>query len=1547
MAAQRVRIPEWTEGQLRFHARQNFNKNVGEMRMRHNQTVAHVTPFGLSDAGVPQDEIFQDAFLLGMVGLDDFGDGAGAGAGAGIVNDSLDDDFGQIRVGRAHASGNIVPTAADLRAEARRNEPPLRHAGEDDLDYAMRTMPQPPADLPDLLEWDPSHLNEDPDFGVEEAKEAEPAYGNIGYEINYANTRRMGRKAFGAQRRRFFYEQLRRMNEVMRENVGNYKGYSVAVSYTSNTENIGHAIARDFGTTAADGERRRPVDTSVWDYDIHDRMGNLTRNDFSTIDGPFVEVAHESQVEPAIELLIQKLEQNLLQENDSGGLETSTGKFHLLNLFLMKYLREAGGGEGRYDITDAPERICFSRKSVVEPERSPENMCFWECLVLFLHTRYEAGGKGLGRGYDSMLSNMHAKVALTKVNKRAKLKKCMKIHAPDLLKLYVDGTLENVESLKPIALYKIQPVLAFFECENEPLIMDCNGEAMCGEIEGAEKRRMEDDMMTLIWHDNHFYAVLSYTGSLMVKKCRRCDMRFTHEANLKKHLEGRKCMTCVCRAPRNPFESESEWRFHMETRADSCPKYRAACNASSDGSAVDENGKKLRFLNDARQNSYRSKKAAQDALERHHSVERNYEEAIFFDLETVVPLNASGVKCDDHEMQEPYACGWIKRSAALEDSEPLMTYGKDCMKEFVEWLDEEYEKHLTSEKIIWFERASEGVMIDPKPKKTRGFTNYAYRVKKSWDTYVKSLDTPACEMCGDLAETEHGYTKAGDAYTFSSCSRRIYARNTAESNMKLNFNNNAPRISVFAHNGGKFDWVFFHRYLMEVGKLDELVTVRNNSKYFQLMYKDMFELKDSIYFMMGSLDKLGKDFNVETLKGIFPYRLMSSMSKCTLVVEGEEAIRRDIPHKFFQIAEKISGPMGGAIKRDMNEEEYENFFSERGWVYDVEKETRMYLKDDVMCLFQVVEKFRQGWLEMPECPRLFEYCTIGQMCHSYFLKHYLEKDMYPCLDVCEDAYIRRALYGGRTEVFRRVAPPGLKIHYVDVNSLYPYVMEDRDLPCGDPVWHFRRDDPSVFEFVTSAMPVMTKMCDDTYFESLQAMLNESRGDTVYGFVEVDVLCNLNRRYPVLPERRSTDGGKTHKNMFTNMQKSRMVYYTEELKRAIRCGCVVTKVWSYSEWHRGRVYGPLIKVLKAQKLMGEGKDVNGERIPGVEKNPSLRAAAKVAQNSLFGKTIQFIDSGVQLVHTRERLYKALQNRLTKVTIKPVFRSAVSDVVEVTSKFVVPKVQKRSCAAIGTAILAEARLVLYDYFDEVLDVGGEILYCDTDSIVFAGNVPLPDDCMHDCHYGKMKVEIDPDTIEDGGFVGMSPKCYAFKLKNGDPYVRCKGVNLSKNLDMVPAEADAMEELLLEMENEEYLEELGVKKDADDIVTTGINFDKMKALIEGDIDALVTKQLQFLKTTDRHVSAYENVKMLRSHFDKRFLADEGITYPWNDFNMNMETILRDEDNRALSDYLNACMPEEIVYLRQLYGENDFFRGLFSNWLQSDSTNVLEYTHIVEMNN
>lgn len=1532
-------MSNWTETELRRLAINNYFKdNVHDIKLR-GEKVGEIVPFGIANVErrfggvhVPMLQVVDelaDPAALGEVFEQELEPGI-IGELPDLFADSLDDEFAPIRIGGLAPGGIRGELSARVRREA------IEGGFEEQKEEGI--------------------LQEEKVAEEDDSQELTAIVDAFrlgwGQEINYANHSRLGGHSFGFRRRQFCYDQLRRMRAAFKniDNIRKYSGYQLAATLSvkkTHQEYFG-AAARNFGTTTDDGETRMvPHDANQWPYDIHDPLNDMVVPGTVVVTGNYVAMNSPDMFDAVVEELIRSVDAEIRrQESDSGTLGFNQTSKHLMNIFLYKMLRPVAGS-GQYDIDNRAEIIQFSHKSVFTPTRDETRLCFWECLFFFLIRRCIGTGEGEHSHYSRIIHECMNKWRVQgERNGRKLITRFAKKNASRLLSLYAESKKLRADTLAPITLDQIEDVLRYYGCYNPPIILDSEGDALIGDIEGVEKLTLDDGYFTGLLYKEHMHLIISYTGALIVKKCRRCDRRFKTEHTLKKHLEGRSCMTCVCLPKNTYFDTETEWRFHVENKIEVCPRFREDDLIVS---TVDERGRKKRFLNDMEENRGQRMKNARDVIEKDDAPFRNHEECIYFDLESVVPLNDFGVANADHKRQQAYACGWLLRSEGLSGGDVNISYGEDCIAEFFTWLDTYYEKLLKDEVMVWYHRAKGGVMVDPIPRKLRGNENYAKRVKASWDRHLANSGTEGCLLCHEPLDVTHGYVYDENGHhTFSNCAYKVYAQNTAENNFVRNFNGNAPRISIWAHNGGRYDWVFIHRYIMESGRMDDIGRcVRSSSKYFMLPYKDIFEFKDSMNFMAGSLDKLGKDFGVETLKGIFPYRLMSKMSRIDMKLENELSIRASIPHEYFQISEKLRGPMGCVIKRDMTEQEYVEFFEERGWVYDVRKETITYLKDDVKCLMQVVEKFRQGWKDMDHSPELFKFMTIGQMCHSYFLDNYLEKNMYPCLDVCEDAYIRRALYGGRTEVFRRIAPPGSKIHYVDVNSLYPFVMESRDLPCGDPIWYLPKDGEAKFEFAPfkmSAFNLRVIEMGEEFFERTKDLLNGGlESERLYGFFEVDVQCNLENRYPILPERRSTDGGKTFKNMFTNMIKRKMVYYSEELKRAIKNGYYVIKVHSFTLWQRGRVYGKLIEVLKEQKLKGEGKDINGERIEGMPTNPSLRAAAKTAQNSLFGKTIQFVDSDVSLVHTREGLFKSLSRAFSKISIKPIFRTAASDVVEVTSKYTVHKVQQRSCAAIGTAILAEARLVLYDYFEMVQEVGGEILYCDTDSIVFAGDTPLGDECMHHCEYGKMKVEIDPDTICPGGFVGMSPKCYAFKLKDGAPYVRCKGVNLGQNLEMVPEERDAMDDLIMEMESEEAIESLGLPIPDGQVVTKGINYDKMRRLITGECDVLVTKQLQFLKTSDRLVSAYENVKMMRSQFDKRLLGDDGITFAWNDFNMNMHKIVAERDNTSLSNYLGVIPPDELHYFRKMYENSDFFQGVVQEWLQSDNVNVLYYNDYI----
>jgi DNA-binding transcriptional regulator of glucitol operon len=623
----------------------------------------------------------------------------------------------------------------------------------------------------------------------------------------------------------------------------------------------------------------------------------------------------------------------------------------------------------------------------------------------------------------------------------------------------------------------------------------------------------------------------------------------------------------------------------------------------------------------------------------------------------------------------------------------------------------------------------------------------------------------------------------------------------------------------------------------------------------------------------------------------------------------------------------MDGPMGLVVKRPMSEEEYTEFMVARGWKYDVKAETCKYLSDDVKCLSQVMECFRSGWQEMPYQPELFQYCTIGQMCHTYFLDRFLEPRTYPTLDVVEDAFIRRALFGGRTEVFQRCVPTPERIHYVDVNSLYPFVMESRNLPSGDPIWHFCSGDDRIPLFRASdfKLQVMTHASLDGVKDRLNAC-----DASLYGFFEVDVQCPQDMHYPILPERAND------KNMFTNCFKVKMVYYSEELKFAIQRGCKVVHVHAWSEWLPRKVYSRCIQVLKAEKMRGEGKDVQGNPIPGAVKNPSLRAAAKTAQNALYGKSIQYINESVQIVDNHEDLFRLARTAESDVTVQPIYRSGDLDIVEVVVKPHKPRVQPRSCSAVGTAILAEARMVLYTYFEEVMRVGGTILYCDTDSIVFAGDQPLPDSCLSDAEYGKMKVEIPPDDIVPGGFVALAPKCYSFLLKDGSPYVKCKGIHLASNVS-VGAET-GLDELLELFEAEDVLQELVGAAEADDCLS-GLSFEHLRMMVLGEKRKIVTKQMQFLKTRDRHVACIDTVKLLKDDFDKRWILDGGVTVPWSDINRHIIASIEQRDITYVSNFFQSASVYELEFVEHKFGDSPWFKALWNSWLDSGDFNAEYY--------
>ncbi len=228
------------------------------------------------------------------------------------------------------------------------------------------------------------------------------------------------------------------------------------------------------------------------------------------------------------------------------------------------------------------------------------------------------------------------------------------------------------------------------------------------------------------------------------------------------------------------------------------------------------------------------------------------------------------------------------------------------------------------------------------------------------------------------------------------------------------------KITFYCHNFGGFDVVFIKvileyndihpdtRYKLDIMFRDNrILSIKISQKINGLTR--MLTIKHSYPLLGTSLEKLGKDFKVETLKGIFPYTFYTEDN---LYYVGGTPDR-----KFF------------------------NDLSDKNWVsmykndWSFKHESIKYLESDLMPLYQVITKAnKQVFLDYGL--NMIDDLTISKLALELFLSKYYNENI-PKIDkpsMYND--IKQGYYGAITEVYK---PYGEDLCYYDVNSLYPYV----------------------------------------------------------------------------------------------------------------------------------------------------------------------------------------------------------------------------------------------------------------------------------------------------------------------------------------------------------------------------------------------------------------------------------------------------------------------------------------------------------------------------
>jgi DNA polymerase elongation subunit (family B) len=497
-------------------------------------------------------------------------------------------------------------------------------------------------------------------------------------------------------------------------------------------------------------------------------------------------------------------------------------------------------------------------------------------------------------------------------------------------------------------------------------------------------------------------------------------------------------------------------------------------------------------------------------------------------------------------------------------------------------------------------------------------------------------------------------------------------------------------MMVFAHNGSKFDMVLLMTTLDRWGQVeilwrDGLLSV----KYVDNDSRKTLVFRDSYRILNMSLGDACKSFGVAAGKTSFPYKFLT-----------EDTLN-------------YVGPVPG-VEYWKSAADYKSVAS-RTSVYDMKSELKTYNIQDVVCLIDVLNKFRSLYSDHFRIDPLASMSTSSLALATYRTKFYHKTTtpivkMYP---ETENA-IRNAYLGGRVEVVRHIAEETL-YHY-DVVSLYPTVMKQELYPIGEP------------KHVTSM--------------SLDSM----------GFVRAEVRVPQGLVFPPLLKRNeSVLIGPTG-----NWEDW---FFMPELKYATKYGVEVVRQMEGFMFDSGRPFESFVDALFDMK---QKADKSGDL--------GMRGISKLLMNSLYGRfglspeTINMVfGPGPDTLSDKElhRLYELYFLRGTDRCIT-CYAEKNDDMI--------------SNVSIAAAVTSYSRMLMHPVLNKLAEEN-RLFYTDTDSIFCTGD--LDESLVgSNLGQFELKGEVRRACFAAGKLYSLEQKKTKNTKKTNGEFVlesKCKGVNV----------------------------------------------------------------------------------------------------------------------------------------------------------------------------
>lgn len=424
--------------------------------------------------------------------------------------------------------------------------------------------------------------------------------------------------------------------------------------------------------------------------------------------------------------------------------------------------------------------------------------------------------------------------------------------------------------------------------------------------------------------------------------------------------------------------------------------------------------------------------------------------------------------------------------------------------------------------------------------------------------------------------------------------------------------------------------------------------------------------------------------------------------------------------------ERLADSFADAGKLDPDHVDISDLPSDVTQLTDKERtELSKYLKRDCVALRQCLESFTEIINSLTD-GKVGLQLTVASTAMATYQCHFMEDENIsggiPHCSRENEEKIRESYYGGRTEVFkqRAFAEDGPFYHY-DVNSLFPHCYTNFKLPTGKP-HHVTDPDEDILD-----------------------------KDMLGGAVRINAEIDSKIDIPVLPNRFQPTDANSEKVLFptgavTGWYTMREVRYAKDIGQ-LHNFTVDEAVVAKNEY-MFKQYGETLYDLKSSIDDDE--------------NPARYKVVKFLLNSIYGK---FGMSREQTQIKRKdpdsedfppengRTLGKNKGRERKLFHEGIFET--DDTAD--ASYIIPR--------IASAITSQARIEMHKWFRKVKDLGGDIWYCDTDSIVT--DIELPEKYVND-KLGMMDKEAE---VKEAVF--CRPKTYAEIVIDGENTVKGKGM------------------------------------------------------------------------------------------------------------------------------------------------------------------------------